>query len=148
MASRKRADYIWRCAAVAPRSDIDHRVDTLVWFFLPERGNRIARTVDVPEVTRMKRSRVIAIAFGVLYVSIGNSQQYPIMDAIAAKLVQKYQTATCEQLWQEKAKKAPPTQQQMEAIQILKNDPKMRAAFINKVAAPIANKMFECGLIP
>jgi hypothetical protein len=24
----------------------------------------------------------------------------------------------------------------------------MRAAFINKIAAPIANKMFECGMIP
>jgi len=24
----------------------------------------------------------------------------------------------------------------------------MRSAFINKVAAPIANKMFECGMIP
>ena len=24
----------------------------------------------------------------------------------------------------------------------------MRAHFLNKVAAPIANKMFECGMIP
>jgi hypothetical protein len=24
----------------------------------------------------------------------------------------------------------------------------MRTLFINKVAAPIANKMFECGMIP
>jgi len=24
----------------------------------------------------------------------------------------------------------------------------MRAVFINKVAPPIANKMFECGIIP
>jgi hypothetical protein len=24
----------------------------------------------------------------------------------------------------------------------------MRAVFIDKVAAPIANKMFECGLLP
>jgi len=30
----------------------------------------------------------------------------------------------------------------------LKTDPQMRTVFINKVAAPIANKMFECGLIP
>ena len=29
-----------------------------------------------------------------------------------------------------------------------KSDPQMRTAFINKVAAPIANKMFECGMIP
>jgi hypothetical protein len=31
---------------------------------------------------------------------------------------------------------------------MLKSDAQMRAAFINKVAAPIANKMFECGMIP
>jgi hypothetical protein len=24
----------------------------------------------------------------------------------------------------------------------------MRAEFVNRVAAPIANKMFECGMIP
>ena len=33
-------------------------------------------------------------------------------------------------------------------IAMLKSDPQMRQAFINKVAAPIANKMFECGMIP
>jgi len=77
-------------------------------------------------------------------------QQYPVMDAIANKIVQKYQTATCEQLWQEKAqaKNKPKSAQEQEAINILRNDPQMRAAFINKIAAPIANKMFECGMIP
>ena len=34
------------------------------------------------------------------------------------------------------------------AIQVLRNDPQMRNAFINRIAAPIANKMFECGMIP
>jgi hypothetical protein len=34
------------------------------------------------------------------------------------------------------------------AIQALRNDPQMRNAFINRVAAPIVNKMFECGMIP
>ena len=32
---------------------------------------------------------------------------------------------------------------------MLKSDPQMRAALIQQsVAAPIANKMFECGMIP
>jgi len=77
-------------------------------------------------------------------------QQYPVMDRIAAKIIQKYQTSTCEQLWQEKAqaKNSPKTAQEQEAINILKNDAQLRAAFINKIAAPIANKMFECGMIP
>jgi biopolymer transport protein ExbD len=77
-------------------------------------------------------------------------QQYPVMDAIANKIIQKYQGSTCEQLWQEKAqaKNKPKSQQEQEAIGILRNDAQMRAAFINKIAAPVANKMFECGMIP
>ena len=79
-----------------------------------------------------------------------NAQEFPIMDKIADKVIQKYQTSTCEQLWQERAQKgkAPPPQMEQEALQMLKSDSKMRAAFISKVAAPIANKMFECGMIP
>ena len=79
-----------------------------------------------------------------------NAQQFPIMDKIADKVIQKYQQSTCEQLWQERAQKgkAPKPQMEQEALGMLKSDPQMRSAFINKVAAPIANKMFECGMIP
>lgn len=75
-------------------------------------------------------------------------QQYPIMDKVAAKIIAKYQNSTCEQLWQKKSQKAPPTPEEIKVLEFLHNDPQMRAAFINKVAAPIANKMFECELIP
>ena len=81
-----------------------------------------------------------------LFGSIAAAQQYPIMDAIADKVIQKYQQASCEQLWQQKGK--PKSEREDEAVRILRNDPQMRAAFINKVAGPIANKMFECGMIP
>jgi hypothetical protein len=74
--------------------------------------------------------------------------QYPVMDKIADKIIQKYQSSSCEQLWQKRSQPTPPTPEEQRAIGILKNDPQMRAAFINRVAAPIANKMFECGLIP
>ena len=33
-------------------------------------------------------------------------------------------------------------------IQMLQGDPQMRTVFIDEVAAPIANKMFTCGMIP
>jgi hypothetical protein len=99
-------------------------------------------------VPRMKRMCLYALAAGLLYVSVGNAQQYPMMDMVANKVIAKYQNSTCEQLWAKKAEKAPPTAQEKNAIQLLKGDPQMRAAFINKVAAPIANKMFECGMIP
>ena len=74
--------------------------------------------------------------------------QYPIMDKIAEKIIQKYQSSTCEQLWLKKSQKTPPTPEEQRAIGILKGDPQMRAAFINKIAPPIANKMFDCGMIP
>jgi hypothetical protein len=31
---------------------------------------------------------------------------------------------------------------------MLRNDPQMRTEFLNRVAAPIANKLFECAMIP
>lgn len=76
--------------------------------------------------------------------------QYPVMDRVAEKVIQKYQTSTCEQLWQERAQAQgqPKPEMEQRAIQALKNDPQMRQAFFNKVSAPIVNKMFECGMIP
>lgn len=86
----------------------------------------------------------------VLFETAVRAQDFPILDKIAEKVIQKYQQATCEQLWQERAEKgkAPQPQMEQEALQMLKSDSQMRAAFINKVAAPIANKMFECSMIP
>jgi hypothetical protein len=96
----------------------------------------------------MKRHYAFAVLLTLLYVCVGNAQQYPMMDMVANKVIQKYQNSSCEQLWEKKAQKAPPTQQEQNVIQMLKGDPQMRQAFINKIAAPIANKMFDCGMIP
>jgi hypothetical protein len=85
------------------------------------------------------------LALALLFAGIAGAQ-YPILDAIADKVIQKYQQSTCEQLWQEKSKPKPPMEQ--EIAQKLRSEPQMRLAFINRVAAPIANKMFECGMIP
>jgi hypothetical protein len=72
------------------------------------------------------------------------------MEKIVQKVIEKYQNSSCQQLAQEKSQ--PPTEQKAEmeqrAVGILRNDPQMRTAFINQVAAPIANKLFECGMIP
>jgi hypothetical protein len=75
-------------------------------------------------------------------------EQYPLLDKVADKVIQQYQTSTCEQLWVKKSQKAPPSAEEQKAIAFLKGNPQMRTIFINKVAAPIANKMFECGMIP
>ncbi len=96
----------------------------------------------------MKRTLLFTLAAALLYVTAGSAQQYPILDKVADKVIAKYQSSSCEQLWQKKAANAPPSAEEQKVIGFLKSDPQMRAAFINKVAAPIANKMFECGLIP
>ena len=75
-------------------------------------------------------------------------QQYPILDKVANKVIQKYQTSTCEQLQIKKSQNAPPSAAEQKVLAALQKDPQMRTVFINKVAAPIANKMFECGMIP
>jgi len=72
--------------------------------------------------------------------------QYPIMDKVAEKVIQKYQSASCEQLWQQKGQPKSPEEQRV--IGFLKSDPQMRNAFFNKVSGPIVNKMFDCGMIP
>jgi hypothetical protein len=100
------------------------------------------------EENAMRRSFLFTMAGALLYVSVGSAQQYPVMDMIANKVIAKYQNSTCEQLWQKKSEKTPPTQEEQKAIAMLKSDPQMRAAFIDKIAAPIANKMFECGMVP
>ena len=98
------------------------------------------------------RKTAIVMSLGCVLLAgilrIEGQDQHPILDQVANKVIQKYQTSTCQQLWAERAQKAPPTPAEQKAIQFLKNDPQMRTLFLNKVAAPIANKMFECGMIP
>jgi len=77
-------------------------------------------------------------------------ESYPLMEQVAQRVIQHYQTSSCQALEQERSQ--PPTVQkaQMEqrAMQVLQNDPQMRMEFLNRVAAPIANKLLECDMIP
>jgi hypothetical protein len=97
----------------------------------------------------IKRSCLLALLLMLLYWTVVVAQ-HPVMNMIADKVVQKYQQASCEQLSKQKSQQQnqPRSPQEQEALKILHSDPQMRAEFINKVAAPIANKMFECGMIP
>ena len=88
----------------------------------------------------------MAVVLVLFCAGIAGAQEYPLLDMIADKVIQKYQQSTCEQLWEKKGQ--PKSEREQKAIQMLQGDPQMRQAFINKVAAPIANKMFECGMIP
>ncbi len=94
----------------------------------------------------MTRKPILVVAVSALFVAGIAIGQGRIMDMVADKVITKYQNASCEQLWEAKGQPKPP--EEAKAIQFLKNDPQARAAFLNKVAGPIANKMFECGMIP
>jgi hypothetical protein len=92
------------------------------------------------------QSAVAALGSVLLMVGVAGAGQFPILDAAAQKVVQKYQQASCEDLWKQKGQ--PKTEMEQRVIKLLQSDPQMRQEFINQVAAPIANKMFECGMIP
>lgn len=93
-----------------------------------------------------KRSWVFALVGGLLLVGVAVAQQYPMVDAVADKVVNKYRNASCEQLWEKKG--AAPSEREQEALQMLRDDPQLRAVFIKKIADPVLNKMFECGMFP
>jgi len=93
----------------------------------------------------VRRVGWLALLLTALSVGVAGAQ-YPVLDMVAQKVVERYQQSTCEQLWQQRSQ--PKSQREQEILQMLRNDPQMRADFINRIAAPVANKMFECGLIP
>ncbi|MGH7645558.1 MAG: hypothetical protein ACREMR_08220 [Gemmatimonadales bacterium] len=85
-----------------------------------------------------------ATVFGA--VAVAHAQPYPMLDMVVKQVIHRYQTSTCQQLAAQKA--APPSDIEKRAVDMMRKDPQLRAAFLNQVAAPIANKLFECGMIP
>jgi hypothetical protein len=87
-----------------------------------------------------------------LFIGLAYAQEerFPIMDRVAQKVIQKYQTSSCQEIAMQKAH--PPTGKkaamEARAIELLRTDPEMRTEFLNRVAPAIANKLFECGMIP
>lgn len=69
-----------------------------------------------------------------------------LLDYAADRVIQKYQTSTCEQLKQQRSE--PQSEKEKLALEYLRGDTQARVAFIDKIAAPVANKMFECGMFP
>ena len=101
----------------------------------------------------MVQRRIAVLILALFFVGSAFAQQpqhYPLADMLAQKIIDKYTNSTCVQLAESKSEKPTGEKAQMEqrVIAALKADPQMRQYFINKIAAPIANKMFECGMIP
>jgi len=76
--------------------------------------------------------------------------QFLAMEVISDKVISKFESATCQTLWEERAQgpNRQLTEREQRALQTLREDPRVRADFFNRISAPVLNKMFECGMIP
>lgn len=94
-----------------------------------------------------KSLRVAALVSALVAAgTVAAHAQGMLLDYAADRVIQKYQTLTCEQLKQQRAE--PQSEKEKLALEYLRNDTQARVAFINRIAAPVANKMFECGMFP
>ncbi len=93
-------------------------------------------------------SKSIGVAALVLAVIAASAvlAQGMLVDAAADRVVKKFEAATCDQL--KAQKNEPPSEEKKIALDLLRDDPKARVAFIDKIAVPVLNKMFECNIIP
>jgi hypothetical protein len=96
----------------------------------------------------MKKSSLLtAAALALLYVTVA-AAQHPVLDAVANKVVAKYQSSSCQQLMQQKAQKQPPSVGEQKAMELLRTDPTMRHEFVGIVADQVVDKLIQCGMIP
>jgi hypothetical protein len=94
----------------------------------------------------MSKSIGAVIFVAAVIVAGAVAAQGVLVDAAADKVIKKYQAATCDQLKVQASE--PPTAKEKVALDLLWKDPKARVAFVNQIAAPVLNKMFECSMIP
>jgi hypothetical protein len=97
------------------------------------------------DIAMIRRALKFALLPAVFVAGIA-SAQYPVLDAVANRVIDKYKSASCEQLWQNRCNMASEYDQRV--LLFLREDPQMRQYFFNKIAGPVMNKMFDCGMIP
>ena len=93
----------------------------------------------------MSKSIGVVAFVSALIVAGAVAAQGVLVDVAADRVIKKFESATCDQL---KAQKNEPPSEKKIAMDLLRDDPKARVAFIDKIAAPVLNKMFECSIIP
>ena len=108
----------------------------------------------------MKKSHLLFIgtltSLAIVVSSCTNTSKEALLDIAANLAIEKYQKSSCAEIAQMQPQSANSSQTepgkqpelQKKAIEMLQQNPEMREKFINRVAGPIANKMFECNLIP
>ena len=98
----------------------------------------------------MRKTNASVFSLALFASTAAMAQSGMLVDYAADQMVAKFQTSSCEELKADKEK--PKTDEQkakaQSAKEFLQNDAQARAAFVDKVAAPVLNKMFECGMLP
>jgi hypothetical protein len=95
----------------------------------------------------MRRTiKLTALASAFAAVASAACAQGMLLDYAADRVIKKYESESCEQIKAERDK--PPSEKDKLAMDFLRGDAQARKYFIDKIAAPVANKMFECGLFP
>ena len=94
----------------------------------------------------MSKPTGVVVFVAAVVVAGAVSAEGMLVEAAANKIIQKYQTASCDQLKTQKSE--PPSAKEKIALDLLRDDPKARVAFVDQIAAPVLNKMFECNMIP
>src|SRR5271163_2552895 len=91
----------------------------------------------------MSKSIGAAVLVSALFLAGGAAAEGMLLDFAADKVIKKYET--CEELKAQKGE--PPSEREKLAIDLLHHDAGARKAFLDKIAAPVVNKMIECGLV-
>jgi len=66
--------------------------------------------------------------------------QHPVLDALANKVIQKYQTTPCQELIMKKEHPAPPTPQEQKAVQFRKVIPRCAGSSSTKSPRPLPTR--------
>jgi len=106
----------------------------------------VSKFVTVKISVSALKSLGAVTAVSALIVAGACTGQGMLQDYAADQVIKKFQGATCEQLKAQKL--APPSEKEKTAVAFLRSDDQARKLFIDKIAAPVLNKMFECGMIP
>src|SRR6195256_6969004 len=108
------------------------------------KGSRTTQHDD--EEHNVSKSIGVVVCVSALIVAGAVAGQGVLGDTAADRVIKKFEAATCDQL--KAQKNEPPSEKEKIALDLLRDDPKARVDFIDKIAAPVLNKMFECSMIP
>jgi hypothetical protein len=94
----------------------------------------------------VRKSIGLTVLLAAVIVAGSAAPQGMLLDAAADKVIKKFSMSSCDEL--KAMKNEPPSETEKLGIDFLRNDSQARETFINRIASPVLNKMFECGMIP